>query len=160
MQKIHFCCLVLHYPANIRLRASTCERKGVQDMRSIPLLPADRFASMLMAVLLSIPGLSSAEFSCPDGTTASCLADGDKICAKGTQCMDETATCLDHFPCGIGESFVCGPEYDAALDAHRETARKHDQLAAENVDLREQRLNLKNCVLNAKRLADAKKCVR
>lgn len=130
-------------------------------MTSVRYLPINTVVATILSVLiLSAPGLSRAEFSCPEGTEASCLADGDKICGKGTQCMDETATCLDHFPCGVGEPFVCGPEYDAALDAHRQTAQKYDQLAAENVDLREQRLNRKNCVLNAKRLADAKKCVR
>jgi hypothetical protein len=129
-------------------------------MPSIPELQSNRLASILLAALLFFPLISSAEFSCPAGTTASCLADGDKICGKGTQCMDEAATCFESFPCGVGEPFVCGPEYDAALDEHRQTALKYDQLAAENVNLREQRLNRKNCVLNATRLADAKNCMR
>ncbi len=115
---------------------------------------------LLVFTLLLVPALSLAEFSCPDGTDAACIEIGDRICSANTKCVDDSATCFDDFPCGSDEGFVCGSEYDAALNAHKRSTEKYDQLVKENVDLRQERLDRKNCVLNATGLIEAQKCVR
>lgn len=114
----------------------------------------------LVLTLLCFPVLSMAEFTCPAGTVVSCIESGDRVCAAGTKCVDESATCFDAFPCDTEDGFVCGSEYDAALNDHQRSTEKYDQLVSENVDLRQQRLERKNCVLNATGLAEAQQCVR
>jgi hypothetical protein len=101
-----------------------------------------------------------AEFSCPDGTKPACLDRTDKVCGASTKCVDESSTCFDGFPCDAHEGFVCGSEYDAALHEHARSTEKYAELAAQNVDLRQQRLDRKNCVLNATSLDQAQECVR
>ena len=100
------------------------------------------------------------DFSCPDGTEAACLNGGDKVCPSSTKCVDEGATCFDEYPCDLNGSFVCESEYDAVMRDYQQVVRQYDELASENVDLREQRLEQKNCVLNASNLKAAKSCVR
>jgi hypothetical protein len=113
-----------------------------------------------LAALLSFPALAFANLSCPDGTEAACLDAGDKVCAPDTKCVHQSATCLQDFPCALDEGFVCAPEHDAALVECRKNVAQFDALAKENVDLRQQRLDRKNCVLNAGTLAVAQECVR
>ena len=99
-------------------------------------------------------------FLCPHGTDAACLETGDKVCPGSTRCVDDHATCIDEYPCGSGEGFVCASEYDDILNKLNQVVREHDELAAENVALRERRLEQKNCVINAATLKDAIRCVR
>ena len=99
-------------------------------------------------------------FSCPDGTGAACLDIGDKVCPGSAKCIDDHATCFDEYPCDLSEGFVCASEYDDILNRLKQVARQHDELALENVALRERRLEQRNCVINAATLNDAIKCVR
>jgi len=99
-------------------------------------------------------------FSCPDGTGAACLDIGDKVCPGSTKCVDVSATCFDEYPCDLSEGFVCESGYDDVLDDLKQAVRQHDELALENVVLRERRLEQKNCVLGASTLDNAKRCVR
>jgi len=115
---------------------------------------------ILLVILLWVPALSWSEFSCPDGTEAACIETGDRVCSANTKCVDNNATCFDDFPCSAGEGFVCGTEYDAALNDHKRSTEQYDQLVKENVSLRQERLDRKNCVLNATGLIEAQKCVR
>ena len=108
--------------------------------------------------LVSIGALG--EFSCPYGTNAACLDDGDKVCPGSTKCVDVDVVCFDKNTCDSGTSFVCESEYDEVLNDYKKTVKQHNQLASENVGLREQRLEQKNCVINASTLEDAKRCVR
>ena len=100
------------------------------------------------------------DFSCPDGTEPACLDKGDKVCPEAARCVDNSAVCFDEFPCGASEGFVCESRYDAMMKDYRDAAKEHEALARENVGLREQRLEWKNCVLNASTLAGARQCVR
>ena len=100
------------------------------------------------------------DFSCPDGTGAACLDIGDIVCPSSAKCVDDRATCFDEYPCDLDKGFVCESKYDDVLDDLKQTVRQHDELASENVALRERRLEQKNCVLNASTLDDAKRCVR
>ena len=100
------------------------------------------------------------DFSCPDGTGAACLGIGDKVCPGSAKCIDDHATCFDEYPCDLSEGFVCASEYDDILNRLKQVARQHDELALENVALRERRLEQRNCVINAATLNDAIKCVR
>lgn len=100
------------------------------------------------------------DFSCPTGTEAACLDSGDKVCPGSTRCVDEHAACFDNYPCDLNGGFVCRAEYDAAMSRCEQAVRQYDELAAENVSLREQRLTRKNCVLNAANLKDARRCAR
>lgn len=118
-----------------------------------------RHLSLLIG-LLSVSAFSWAEFSCPDGTEAACIEAADRVCSANTKCVDTTAACFGEFPCGADEGFVCGSEYDAALHDHQRSMEKYDKLVKENVDLRQERLDRKNCVLNATGLIEAQKCVR
>ena len=99
-------------------------------------------------------------FSCPNGSEPVCLDEGDKVCPASTMCVNEQATCFDDYPCDPNAGFVCETEYDGVMDEARQATAQHDELASENVDLRVQRLETKNCILNAAELEDAKKCVR
>ena len=99
-------------------------------------------------------------FLCPDGTDAACLDIGDQVCPGSARCVGDHATCFDEYPCGPGEGFVCASEYDDMLSKLKQVAAQHDELAAENVALREKRLEQKNCVINSATLKDAIRCVR
>lgn len=114
----------------------------------------------LILLLSALPAFGSAAFSCPDGTGAACLDAGDKVCTAGTRCVDEDATCLADFPCSLDAGFVCADEHEAALQDCKVKLAEYDALVKENVDLRQQRLERKNCVLNSENLADAQRCVR
>ena len=100
------------------------------------------------------------DFSCPDGTGAACLDSGDKVCPGSTKCVDEGATCFDEYPCDLSGGFVCESTYDDAMRDYQQAVRQYDELASENVDLREQRLERKNCVINTSTLEAARRCVR
>ena len=100
------------------------------------------------------------DFSCPNGTKAACLDMDDKVCPVSTKCTDVGATCFDEYPCESGESFVCASKYDKVLDDLKQAVSQHDELALENVALRERRLEQKNCVLNSSTLEEAQRCVR
>ncbi|MGA9575729.1 MAG: hypothetical protein WBS20_17445 [Lysobacterales bacterium] len=114
----------------------------------------------ITVALVLLSSLAWSDTSCPDGASPVCLDDGDKVCPASGRCVDSSATCFDVFPCDAGEGFVCESRYDAMMNDYQEAALEHDALAAQNVDLREQRLQQKNCVLNAATLADAQTCVR
>lgn len=105
-------------------------------------------------------GLACADASCPEGTSNVCLENGDKVCPASARCVDNSATCFDSFPCDGSEGFVCESKYDEMMHDYRQAVKEHDALAAENVEIREQRLQQKNCVLNADTLAVARSCVR
>ena len=116
---------------------------------------------LLQVFVLSLaPALAFANLSCPDGTEMACLDTADKVCASDTKCVDQSATCLQDFPCTLEEGFVCAAEHEAALQDCREKVAQYHALVKENVDLRQERLDRKNCVLNSTNLADAHECVR
>ena len=115
---------------------------------------------LAMILLLALPAFVSAEFTCPAGTEAACLEAGDKVCAGDTKCVDRSATCLEDFPCNLNEGFVCTSEHDASLADCRDKVAQYEALIKENVDLRQERLDRKNCVLNSTSLAEAQKCAR
>jgi len=103
---------------------------------------------------------NTGDFTCPTGTEAACLDTSDKVCPGSTKCIDEGATCFDEYPCSLSEGFVCAAEYDGVMNGYKQAVKQHDELASENVTLREMRLEIKNCVINASALKDAIRCVR
>ena len=108
--------------------------------------------------LFSISGWGA--FSCPDATRAACLEEGDTVCPVNGKCVDTAAICLDEAACDSARGYICGSEYDAVLGDYQETVSKYDQLLSENVALRNERLEKRNCVINSATLKDAIKCVR
>lgn len=118
------------------------------------------YKTIISAVLLLASTGAYSDFTCPDDVTPVCLDKGDTVCPATARCVDSNAVCFDSFPCDAGEGFVCESRYDAMMNDYREAAKEHDALARQNVELREQRLAWKNCVLNASTLPDARKCVR
>ena len=114
----------------------------------------------LMIVMALVSMNTWGEYSCPEGADLACLDKGDKVCPANTKCVDKDAICFEKDSCGSGANMICRSEYDAVLNDHQETVKQYDSLAVENVSLREQRLEQKNCVLNASKLIDAQKCVR
>lgn len=115
---------------------------------------------LFSALLILVSMTAWSNFSCEDGAEPVCLDKGDKVCPATARCVDGNSVCFDQFPCDAGEGFVCESRYDAMMRDYREAAKEHDALAKQNVDLREQRLERKNCVLNADTLAGARQCVR
>jgi len=118
------------------------------------------YKTIITAVLILLSTNTWADFTCPDGVTPVCLDEGDKVCPATARCVDSSAVCFDAFPCDDGEGFVCESKYDSMMNDYRDAVKEHDALAKENVELREQRLAWKNCVLNATTLAEARQCVR
>ncbi len=100
------------------------------------------------------------DFSCPDGTNAACLDSGDTVCPGSAKCVGDDVVCFDKHTCDPGIDFICESEYDEIMNKYKKTVSQYNQLASENVDLRERRLEQKNCVINASTLKDAIRCVR
>ena len=108
--------------------------------------------------LLSSSALGN--YSCPDGTNAACLDNGDTVCPASAKCVSKEAICLDGHACESARGYICGSEYDEVLKDYEKVVSQYNQLTSENVDLREVRLKQRNCVINAATLKDAIKCVR
>jgi hypothetical protein len=100
------------------------------------------------------------QFNCPDGTHAACLEAEDKICAGSTKCVDIEIDCYDKNSCASDTGFVCESDYAEVMNDYKTAVIQHNELAAENAVLREQRLEQKNCVINAASLKIAIRCVR
>ena len=108
--------------------------------------------------LLSSSALGN--YSCPDGTKAACLAGGDTVCPASAKCVSSAAVCLDESACESARGYICGSEYDEVMKDYENVVSQYNQLTSENVDLREIRLEQRNCVINAATLKDAIRCIR
>lgn len=116
--------------------------------------------AILVVAFVLVPVSTWGDTLCPDGTQAACLKSGDKICSSDSQCVDEDAACYAEAPCAASGGFICAAEYRAVVDENERTVGKYKELVSENTRMRVKRLERKNCVLNAARLEDARKCVR
>lgn len=116
------------------------------------------FLFLFLMCLVSIG--AQAGYTCPDGTNMACLDDGDTVCPLSAKCVDKAAICLEESSCESDRGYICGSEYDEALSNHQKTVDQYNQLLSENVSLREDRLEKRNCVINAATLKDAISCVR
>ena len=114
---------------------------------------------ILLAAITMLSTATWSDFSCPDGTNEACLETGDKVCPGSAKCVSSDVVCLDKQTCAPGVGFICESEYDEILKDYKKLVSQHNQLASDNVSLRERRLEQKNCVKNASNLKDAKKCV-
>jgi hypothetical protein len=115
---------------------------------------------MYLFLLGLVSTVAQAGYTCPDGTGMACLDDGDTVCPITAKCVDKAAVCLEEPRCDSGRGYICGTEYDAVLSDHQETVDQYNQLLSENVSLREDRLEKRNCVINSATLKDAIRCVR
>ena len=117
--------------------------------------------NFIFLFLLSVLSAGArAGFTCPDGTNMACLDDGDTVCPLSAKCVDRAAVCLDEPRCDSDRGYICGTDYDAVLSDHQKTVDQYNQLLSENVSLRNERLEKRNCVINSASLKDAIKCVR
>jgi len=114
---------------------------------------------ILISAFALVSTASWSDFSCPEGTNAACLDNGDKVCPVSAKCVSADVVCLDRQSCAPGVGFICESEYDEILNDYKKVIDQHQQLQSENVGLRERRLEQKNCVKNASTLAGARKCV-
>ena len=114
----------------------------------------------LIATLTLISTGIWGDFSCPGGTAAVCLENVDTVCPSSAKCVSNDVVCFDKHTCDSNGGFICESKYDAVMDDYKEAVQQHDELASENVGLRERRLEQKNCVMNAPTLEEAQKCVR
>lgn len=114
----------------------------------------------LTLMLLLLPVMAAAEFTCPVDTSPACLDPGDLVCPAATRCVTSSTTCFEEYPCEPDEGFVCASSYDEILEEAQATSARYDKLTAENVSLREERLQVRNCVINAQSVKAAIACVR
>jgi len=117
----------------------------------------NRLALIVLLILVSTG--TWGDFSCPDGTSAVCMENGDSICPGTARCVSNDVVCLDKNSCA-GGNFICDTGYDELMRNYKKAVAQYDELVSENVSLREQRLARKNCVLNASSLEESQKCVR
>lgn len=115
---------------------------------------------VFLFVLLLISTSVQAEFTCLDGTSPACLDVSDTVCPASAKCVPDEAVCLDESSCDSDRGFICGSEYDNFLGDYKKVVAQYNQLTSENVDLREERLQQRSCVINAHSLKDAIRCVR
>jgi hypothetical protein len=115
--------------------------------------------TLIFALALVSTG-TRGDFSCPNGLNAACLDAGDTVCPASTKCVDDDLVCFDKHICDSGSGLICESEYDKVLNDYKVTVEKYNNLTSVNVALREQRLEQKNCVINATTLEGAKRCVR
>ena len=115
---------------------------------------------MFLLLMCLAPAVAWSAFTCADGTEMACLEEGDTVCPSYAKCVDKAAVCLDESACDSARGYICGSEYDAVLSGHQETVEQYNQLLSENVSLRNERLEKRNCVINSATLKDAIKCVR
>ena len=115
---------------------------------------------VFLFVLLLVSTGAQGEFTCLDGTSPACLDGGDTVCPASAKCVDDKAVCLDESSCDSDRGFICGSEYDSFLNDYKKVVAQYNELTSENVDLREERLEQRNCVINAHSLKDAIRCVR
>ena len=115
---------------------------------------------IFLILICLVPAGAWSDYSCPDGTKMACLEEGDTVCPSYAKCVDKAAVCLDESACDSARGYICGSEYDAVLSDHQQTVDQYDQLLSENVSLRNERLEKRNCVINSATLKDAIKCVR
>ena len=93
-------------------------------------------------------------------TVEACLEAEDKICPGSTKCVDIDIDCYDKNSCASDTGFICESDYAEVMNDYKTAVSQHNELAAENAVLREQRLEQKNCVINAETLKIAIRCVR
>ena len=117
-------------------------------------------ALVFLFVFLLVSTGALGEFTCLDGTSPACLDDGDTACPASAKCVDDDAVCFDKSSCDSDSGFICGSEYDNFLNDYKKVVAQYNELTSENVDLREERLEQRSCVINAHSLKDAIRCVR
>jgi hypothetical protein len=117
-------------------------------------------AVIFLFALSLLSSSASGDYSCPDGTNAACLGNGDTVCPASAKCVGNEAVCLDGRACDSARGYICGSEYDELMKDYEKVVSQYNQLTSENVGLREIRLEQRNCVINAATLKDAIKCVR
>jgi hypothetical protein len=115
--------------------------------------------TLLLLLVLAWP-VARADFTCPQGTEEACLETGDTVCPASAKCVDDKALCLDARDCGSARGYICGSLYDEVLADYEKAVAQYNQLTAENVELRDQALERRNCVINAQTLKAAIACVR
>lgn len=114
----------------------------------------------LLLVLSLAPVAAWADFTCPEGASEACLDAGDTVCPATAKCVDNVAVCLDAGSCDSARGYICGTLYDEMIGDCEKAVSQYNQLTSENVELRNQALERRNCVINAHTLKAAIACVR
>lgn len=127
------------------------------------------------------------DFSCPYGQQGACLDYGDTVCSSYAMCVDRNATCFDAYTCGFGGGFVCKSDYDdlsAQFDELLRSAQRlrsqltqvasdyeylqtqasilvteYEDLQSEFDDLESRHDDVRNCVLSAATMSEARNCI-
>ena len=78
-------------------------------------------------------------FSCPFGSTGTCLDYGDKVCSTFGKCVGRNAVCFDEYTCGFG-GFVCKSDYESLSLRFDTLVMEYDTLVMEyNLQLEKQK---------------------
>ena len=117
--------------------------------------------TLAMLLVLSLgPVAAWADFTCPEGTSEACLDAADTVCPATAKCVEADAVCLDAASCDSARGYICGSLYDEMIGNYEKAVVQYNQLTSENVELRNQALERRNCVINAQTLKAAIACVR
>lgn len=123
-------------------------------------------AACLAAVLwinLAAPAFSE-NFSCRIGTSAACLDYGDTICSSNGMCVGKDAACFDSYQCNY-EGFTCKSNVtksvqanDKLLGEYNELVEKYNKLSRASKAMDIALEDVKNCLIIAANLDDARLC--
>ena len=99
----------------------------------------------------------SQSFSCPIGTTPTCLDYGTKLCSSSGKCVDSSAKCFSSMTCFGG--FVCQSDYDECSNKYNFLVNDYNDLIYKIKRLRNTHNDIIDCVSSAFDITSAKNCV-
>ena len=99
----------------------------------------------------------SQSFSCPIGTTRTCLDYGTKLCSSTGKCVDGSAKCFSSMTCLGG--FVCQSDYDECSNKYDSLVNDYNDLIYKIKRLRNTHNDIIDCVSSAFDITYAKNCV-
>jgi hypothetical protein len=114
----------------------------------------------IMTIILILTSTGAwCDFTCPSGTDAACLDDGDKVCPTSARCIDNNAVCFDEYICEAGDGYVCESRYDEMANQNQALASEFNTLASKHNMLLNHKSENERCVISADTLEEAKQCV-
>jgi len=116
---------------------------------------------LIVIIILALASSGAwCDFTCPQGTKAACLDNGDNVCPASTSCVDSDAVCFDEYACEAGDGYVCESRYDEMANKNQVVVGEFNTLASKHNDLLNHKSEDERCVISAVTLEEAKQCVQ